>query len=148
MKLLSLASKLITCHTLFNRRAAYISFSHDSATASYSMPAVQTLIIFLVFEMFVIGSPRISNKSARRPGVITPRSCRPKQYAGRDVAARKILTVGIPASFKGSSSPCSAASNAIGIPTDPEEAVVVFEASFESVPARIGTFAAYRVLKL
>src|SRR5271154_3717810 len=78
MKLPSLSFKSITCHTLFNRRAAYISFSHGFATASYSIPAVQTLTIFLVFEMFAIGSPRISKKSARWPGAITPRSCRPK----------------------------------------------------------------------
>src|ERR1700722_8949393 len=71
-----------------------------------STPAHQTRRIRRVARMSATGSPSISTRSARRPGSITPLSCKPKNWAGSTVAARSASTVERPASMSNSSSSC------------------------------------------
>ena len=51
-------------------------------------PRRHTALIESVSEMFVMGSPSTSSRSARAPGTIRPRSVSPKRRAGVAVAAR------------------------------------------------------------
>jgi hypothetical protein len=71
-----------------------------------SVPLHHTRLIWRVALMSLMGSSSISTRSARRPGLMMPRSVRSKCWAGGEVAARRASIVGSPASTSSSSSWC------------------------------------------